>query len=116
VPTLAEVAGVKVAHAVDGVSILPVLKETGAVQREAIYWHYPHYANQGSRPGGAVRAGKWKLIEHYEDGKVELFDLAEDASEARDLAAANAEQARKLRSMLEDWRRSVDAQMPRRKG
>ena len=115
-PTLAEATGVNAPAGIDGVSILSALKGAGDVRREAVYWHYPHYANQGGRPAGAVRAADWKLIEHYEDGKVELFNLRDDVGEVRDLSATTPEQVRKLRGMLQDWRRSVDAQMPKRKG
>ena len=50
------------------------------------YWHIPHYTNQGSRPAGAVREGRWKLVEHYDDERIELFDLEADVSESRDLS------------------------------
>ena len=84
-PTVLEACGVKSEAKVDGVSLLPVLKG-GDVKRDALYWHYPHYANQGSRPGGAVRSGSYKLIEFYENDRRELFDLSKDIGESRNLA------------------------------
>src|SRR5262249_8424053 len=60
---------------VDGVSLVPLLKGAGKLDRAALYWHYPHYGNQGGPPGGAVRAGDWKLLEFFEDDHVELYNL-----------------------------------------
>jgi arylsulfatase A-like enzyme len=113
-PTILEMAGSKPdeKQIVDGVSIVPLLKQTGELKRDAVYWHYPHYAPQGSKPGGAVRVGKLKLIEFYEDGKLELYNLKEDIGEKNDLVAKMPEKAKELHQMLEDWRKAVDAQMP----
>jgi hypothetical protein len=77
-----------------------------------LYWHYPHYSNQGGKPGAAVRQGDSKLIEFYEDGKLELYNLKEDIGEKNDLAAKMPEEAAKLRKLLAGWRQSVKAQMP----
>jgi arylsulfatase A-like enzyme len=113
-PTILEMAGLKPRpkqHR-DGLSLVPLLQRTGRLDRKAIYWHWPHYGNQGGFPGGAVRAGRWKLIENYEDMHVELYDLAEDISEKHDLAAEMPAKAAELRKMLHDWRRSVGAKMP----
>ncbi len=113
-PTILEMAGVKTGEkpVIDGVSLLPLLKQRGDLKRSAIYWHYPHYSNQGGRPGGAVRAGDFKLIEFYEDGKLELYNLRDDIGEKTDLAARMPEKTKELHQMLVDWRKSVDAQMP----
>jgi arylsulfatase A len=110
-PTLAELCGVKLAHDVDGTSLATVLRGTGPVEREAIYWHYPHYANQGGRPGGAIRTGDWKLIEFYETGRRELFNLNSDPRESRNLAAQEPARVQQLAAMLDGWRKSVGAQM-----
>ena len=98
----------------DGVSLAPLLKGADRLEREAIYWHYPHYSPQGGRPGGAVRAGDWKLIEFYEDGRGELYNLREDIGEKNDLAARMPDKAAELRKLLADWRKAVGAQMPQR--
>lgn len=112
-PTLLQAAEIAppAREPLDGVSLVPVLRG-GTLQRDALFWHYPHYSNQGGRPGGAIRSGDWKLIEFYEDGRVELYNLAQDPGERRDLAAAMPELAAGLRHRLHQWRRSVDAQMP----
>jgi arylsulfatase A-like enzyme len=113
-PTLLELAGVPVPpkQAVDAVSLVPLLLKKGGLPERTFYWHYPHYSNQGGRPGGAIRSGTFKLVEFFEDSRVELYDLASDPGEERDLAAAQPERAEQLRKGLAEWRKSVDAQMP----
>lgn len=112
-PTILEIAGTPAPGAaqLDGVSIVPLLKQTGAPKRDALYWHYPHYSNQGGKPGGAVRSGDWKLIEFYEDGRWELYNLKDDPGERHDLAALEPKRAQQLAAKLDAWRRSVGAQM-----
>jgi arylsulfatase A-like enzyme len=112
-PTLLAMAGVKLPGEFDGVSLVPLLDQSGTVRRAALYWHYPHYWNGTAvRPAGAVRAGDWKLIEYYEDMHVELFNLKDDIGETHDLVVAHPDLAAQLRTMLHDWRKSVNAQMP----
>jgi len=112
-PTLLEIAGVAQPNKVDGVSLVPLLKQTGAIERDALYWHYPHYwRGNGVRPFGVVRAGDWKLIEFYEDMSIELYNLKDDLGESRDLAKDNPAKAAELRDKLHAWRESVGAQMP----
>jgi arylsulfatase A-like enzyme len=110
-PTLLELAGVPTGGELDGISQVKLLA-SGKSSSEArpLYWHIPHYTNQGSRPSGAVREGKWKVIEQYDDGRTELFDLSTDPGEARDLATAEPARAAALRARLRDWRKSVGAQ------
>lgn len=111
-PTILEVAGVadKPGHVRDGLSILPLLKQTGAVSRDAIYWHYPHYHH--TTPGGAIRVGDFKLIEYYEDNRCELYNLKDDLSETTDLSAAMPQKVQEYRQKLAAWRNDVGAQMP----
>ena len=97
---------------VDGESLVPLLKGTGSLRRDTLYWHYPHYSNQGGKPGGAIRQGNLKLIEWYEDGRAELYDLAADPGEQKDLAGERPADAARLRDRLARWRESVAAQMP----
>jgi len=116
-PTLLELAGAKgnAKHnaAVDGVSLLPLLKDPKAkLKRDAIYWHYPHYHPGGATPYGAVRAGDWKLVEFYEDDHVELYNLKDDVGEKDDLAKKMPDRAKELRDKLAVWRKTVGAQMP----
>ena len=110
-PTLLEMAGLpaKPKQHLDGVSLVPLLKETGTLQRDAIYWHYPHYANQGSFPGAAVRVGDYKLVERFEDGQVHLYNLKEDIGERNDLAAKMPDRVDQLQTRLHAWYKEVDA-------
>jgi len=108
-PTMLEMAGIK-GTCPDGVSIMPLLRQKGSIERKTFYWHYPHYHR--CTPGGAIRDGDWKLIEFFEDGHVELYNLKDDLSETTDLAAKMPEKAEELRKKLADWRKSVDASMP----
>ena len=77
-----------------------------------LFWHYPHYSNQGGSPHGAVRLGDFKLIEWFEDMSVELYDLKNDLGEQRNLAGENSAKAAELAKLLHDWRKQVNAQMP----
>ena len=112
-PTMLEMAGLplKPGQHADGVSLVPLLRGTGSIDRKAVFWHYPHYSNQGGRPGAAVRAGDFKLIEYFEDGGVELFNLREDIGERKDLSGAQPDRVGELRAMLRDWLKSVEARM-----
>jgi arylsulfatase A-like enzyme len=95
----------------DGVSLMPLLRGD-ALPVRPLFWHYPHYGNQGGSPCGAVRLGDWKLIEWYEDGRLELFDLAADIGEHDDLADRELERVGEMHRMLVEWRARVDAKMP----
>lgn len=99
---------------IDGESLLPVLQGSGALARDAIYWHYPHYHPGSATPYSAVREGDWKLIHFFEDNHVELYNLKDDLSEKTDLAAAQPERANRLRRKLDAWRTAVGAQIPTR--
>jgi len=96
----------------DGVSILPLLRETGRPERDAIFWHYPHYGNQGGTPGSAVRVGDHKLIEFFEDGRLELYNLRADVGETHDLAPEMPRLRERLRQHLHAWRDRVEARIP----
>jgi arylsulfatase A-like enzyme len=109
-PTVLEICGVKSPAAVDGVSLVPLLKEAGLLGRDALYWHYPHYSNQGGRPGSAIRAGEYKLIEYHEDGRRELFRVEKDPGESANLVEKLPEVARELAAKLNAWRQAVGAQ------
>ena len=96
---------------VDGVNILPVLKGAATLSRKELYWHYPHYSNQGGKPGAAIRQGDFKLIAFYEDGKAELYNLNQDKGEKVNLAADMPGKTKELKKKLAWWLRSVNAQM-----
>lgn len=111
-PTILEMAGLPARpdQHIDGISLAPLLKGQSDIQREAIYWHFPHYSNHGMQPpSGAVRAGDYKLIEHYENDTVQLFNLNNDLGEQTDLASSESAKADALRSMLHKWRSEVGA-------
>ncbi|MEK0437309.1 MAG: hypothetical protein RLZZ233_280 [Verrucomicrobiota bacterium] len=113
VPTICALAKVPAPAPLDFQDISPLLfdsKPTADTKPRALFWHQPHYMNQGGKPAGVVREGDWKLIEQYEDGSLELFNLAKDPSETTDLAAAEPTRVAALRGKLEAWRRSVGAE------
>lgn len=114
-PTLLEMADLPLQpqQHVDGISLLPALSEKKMKDRP-VFWHYPHYGNQGGTPGSSVRYGKWKLIEFFEDMHTELYDLESDPSEARNLAEINPDKRDELRQMLHSWRESICAKIPKR--
>jgi len=113
-PTMLETAGIEIPSGLvlDGISIIPLLKQTGGIDRDAIYWHYPHYHRLGAKPFGAVRLGEYKLIEYYEDNSLELYNLVDDIGELHNLTGEMPEKAEELRRMLHGWLKSVNAQMP----
>jgi len=112
-PTLAAAAGAAAAK-YDGIDIAPLLNPAnGAPEPERqLFWHYPHYGNQGCAPAGAVRQGDWKYVECYEKAKGELYNVREDIGETKDLAADKPELAATLKADLAKWRAEVGAVMP----
>ncbi|MBM3735006.1 MAG: sulfatase [Acidobacteria bacterium] len=114
-PTLAEAAGAQPQPGIDSMSLTPLLRDPAArLSRERLYFHYPHYY-ETTTPVSAVRERDWKLLEYHEDSRVELFNLANDPGESRDLAASEPRQATRLRELLHRWRAEVGAQMPTRR-
>ncbi len=111
-PTFCDLAGVKPGP-VDGVSLLPLLRG-GKLKDRPLFWHYPHYSNQGGEPSSAVRHGDWKLIEFHKDGRRELFNLRADESEQVNLVELQPGVARRLARELAAWRKNARAIMPHR--
>jgi uncharacterized sulfatase len=109
-PTLAEVAGVSIDHEIEGTSLLPYLIQSEGIDRETLHWHYPHY--HIGMPGGVIREGDYKLIEYFETGEVELYNLKEDPGESHNLASELPGKAEELRQKLQSWRVENNAQMP----
>ena len=112
-PTLLELAGIPVPKKqdVDGVSIVPLLKG-GAIADRPLYWHYPHYGNQGGEPSSIITQDDWKLIYYHEDGRDELYHLAKDPAEQHDLAKREPRKAKALRAKLDAWLKATDAKLP----
>jgi arylsulfatase A-like enzyme len=113
-PTLLELAGLPLfpQQHLDGVSLVPLFKGKKLRRGAPLFWHYPHYGNQGGAPCGATRDGDWKLIEWYEDGSLELFNVRDDLSEKKNLATERPDLVKKLHAKLIAWRKSVNALMP----
>jgi len=109
-PTFLALAGVKSKETFDGANLADLLLHGRAPPGRSLFWHQPHYTNQGGQPAGAIRDGNWKLIEHYENGACELYDLAADSAETTDLSAKQPARVAELRGKLEKWRRDVGAQ------
>ncbi len=110
-PTILAMARLSEPERSDGVSLLPLLFERKAPERD-LFWHYPHYGNQGGSPGSAIRSGPWKLIRFYEDDRLELFNLNDDIGEQNDVAAIERERVRALRASLESWLGQNNARYP----
>jgi len=113
-PTLLDMAGLPLrpAQHQDGLSLVPLLQGSGTLNRESLFWHFPHYHSNVATPMGSMRSGDWKLIEFFEDNHVELYNLKDDFSEKHNLAAELPEKTTELRKQLHDWRTSVGALMP----
>jgi len=113
-PTLLEAAGLppRPHQHQDGLSILPLLRGEESLPRDAIFWHYPHYGNQGGTPGCSLRSGDWKLIEFFEGSRVELYNLLEDITESTNLAETYPDLVSTLQRRLREWLHSVSARFP----
>jgi len=122
-PTILEMTNTKTLNSssekekarLDGVSLAPLLRGTGELARTELFWHYPHHQHYqlgGSMPYGAIRSGDFKLIEFFNDMRVELYDIKNDIGEERDLAKEQPKLVESLRARLHAWREEVGAQMP----
>ena len=121
-PTMLEMAGASkpAGHVLDGESLTPLLTGAGNLERDAIFWHFPAYLEPYNEsqwpwrttPAGAIRSGDWKLIEFFEDQRVELYDLKKDLGETTDLAAEMPDKARELHRRLVEWRGRLNAPVP----
>lgn len=112
-PTITQMARAGAApQPCDGADFGSLLRGGSAPARDALYWHYPHYSDQGGTPSGAIREGEWKLIEFFEDNHIELYNLTLDPGEQYNFASSFAPKAEDLRSKLHAWRTSVNAAMP----
>ena len=102
-------AGNAPGQAMDGRSLAPVFTGT-PLDRDALYWHYPHYHPGGATPYSAIRAGDWRLVHFYEDGRTELYNVATDIGETHDVAASDPERTAGLKKKLDAWLAAVGAQ------
>jgi arylsulfatase A-like enzyme len=119
-PTLVEVASADAPpdYTLDGESYARLLTgEKQTLERDAIYWHFPGYLGAGgdnwrTKPAGTVRSGDWKLVEWFEDGKLELYNLKDDIGEQHNLVAEEPAKTEELHDKLVKWRESVGAKLP----
>jgi arylsulfatase A-like enzyme len=112
-PTIIQLAGEKF-HAsdnIDGSSLLPLFNSEQPLERDTLFWYYPHYSPQEKQPGAAIRSGKFKLIEHYDPPGIELYDLEEDLSEQKNLADKMPHIVSSMQTNLHNWLKSLDAKM-----
>ncbi len=113
-PLFLDAAGIDLMpyHHQDGQNIMPLLLGDEKFKHDPLFWHYPHYSNQGGLPGSSIRDGNWKLIEFFEDGRLELYNLAKDISEEYDVSDEYPEIVESLYQMLTSWQKEVKAQIP----
>lgn len=115
-PTILDLAGAKLMpdQHKDGISLLPILKlKSDTISPRSLYWHYPHYGNQGGSPSSIIRDGDWKLIHYWEDGHNELYNLATDIGEQQDLAASQPDMTKQLSEKLINWLTEMKAEIPK---
>lgn len=98
----------------DGVSILPLLKGENSLPDRCLYWHWPHYGSQGGTPGSSIIKGDYKLIEFFEDGRLELYNLTVDIGEKNEISEKFPEITEDLKNLLKTWRESMDAKIPKK--
>ena len=111
-PTILDLAGLEVFEN-DGNNLLPMLKSPNQqITRSTLFWHYPHYHPGGAKPYSAMRQGDYKLIEFFEDGNLELYNLSEDVGEENNLAKTEPDLLKALHEELQLWRDEVNAQYP----
>jgi hypothetical protein len=96
------------------VDLRPAL-EGKELDRDTLYWHYPHYSNQGGFPSGAIRMGDWKLVERYEDGRIHLYNLKDDIGEQTDVKDKHPDKVNAMRAKLHAWYKETDAKFLQQK-
>jgi arylsulfatase A-like enzyme len=119
-PTFAEIAAAQLpaGYTLDGESLVPLLRNADAhLKRDAIYAHFPGYLGAGddqwrTTPVGVIQVGDWKLMEFFEDGRLELYNLRDDIGEQHNLATKMPEKTKQLHARLIAWRKEVKAPMP----
>ena len=113
-PTILELAGLpaRADVALDGVSLVPMLKGDDSFKQRTLFWHYPHYHGSTWTPGASIRDGDWKLIQFYEQDKVELYHLGDDPGEMRELSAENSDKTNELLEKLHQWQLDLGARVP----
>jgi arylsulfatase A-like enzyme len=111
-PTILTLAGIQ-HEKNDGESLLPVLNNNKKLQRDELFWHFPHYHGSGWKPGSAIRNGDWKMVVHYEDERTELFNLAVDPGETADISIQNPDKVAELKAILDQKLAETNAKFPK---
>ena len=118
-PTMLELTGGSAPEnqPLDGVSIVSLLTDKKPLAERELYWHFPGYlGGRGdswrTAPVGAIRSGDYKLLEFFEDGKLELYNLKDDPGQQKNLATDQADRAKSLQEKLAGWREEIGAKMP----
>ena len=113
-PTLLDLCGIEILkkQKIDGVSLVPLLKGK-TIQNRPLYWHYPHYGNQGGEPSSIIMEGDWKLIHYHEDGRDELYHLGKDIGEQNNLITKERKLAQQMRGKLNVWLKQTNAKFPK---
>ncbi len=96
----------------DGVSLCPILDKSGELERESIFWHFPHYHAVSDSPGASIRCGNYKLIEFFDDERIELYNIKEDLGEVHELSQKEPDTCKKLKQKLDEWKHGIEAIMP----
>lgn len=112
IPTLLELVGAPVPAGLDGISFADGLTG-GTFPERKLFWHFPHYTNQGGRPSGAVRDGSWLMVEMYDENRTELYDLSRDIRQHHDIAGQHPDRVASMSAALDGWRRENDVQYNR---
>jgi arylsulfatase A len=114
-PTILDAAGIPPPkdRSIDGLSLMPVLDQKGSLNRESLFWHFPHYRGQDVVPYSIILSGGWKLIKRYEGPTFELFHIADDIGETRELSAQHPDKVKMLNALMDDWIKQTGAKLPR---
>ena len=113
-PTVVDLLGLATtSHQVDGTSLHPILAGTGKLAKRPLYWHYPHYGNQGGEPSSIIMEDDWKLIYYHEDQRYELYNITKDVGERVDLLQAEPERAKAMQVRLAKWLQETSARLPK---
>ncbi len=96
----------------DGENLVPLLTEGKPLQRDVLFWHYPHYHGSAWNPGSALRKGDWKYIIHYEDNSTELYNLNDDPGETLDLSTTYPQKVNELKQLLNEKLKETNAKFP----
>jgi arylsulfatase A-like enzyme len=108
-PTILDYAGLDSDEVIDGKSLMPIFKGSSSLKRDDIFWHFPHYHGSLWKPGASIRSGNWKLVQHFESNKLELYNLSEDIGEMNDLSSIYPDKTQDLLKRLHKLQSKTNA-------